>query len=211
MEPSTKRFTLLAEGSSDESLIPILLWLWRQHRPKDELIEPQFVDPGYINLASHRLVDQLLPACDLYPCDVLFIHRDADRESQDTRANQIGVAVKDAFTDGTAPRAVCVIPVRMTEAWLLFHEPALRKAADNPNGQQPLGLPKLSQIESLPNPKQTLRELLRAASGLPPQRLRRFREDRAARLITQFIEDFSPLRKLSAFSRLEEEFADLKF
>ena len=44
MEPSTKRFTLLAEGSSDESLIPILLWLWRQHRPKDELVEPQFVD-----------------------------------------------------------------------------------------------------------------------------------------------------------------------
>ena len=211
MEPSTKCFTLLAEGSSDESLVPILLWLWRQHRPKDELIKPQFVDPGYINLAGHRLADQLLPACDLYPCDVLFIHRDADRESQDTRVNQIRGAIKNAFTHGIAPPAVCVIPVRMTEAWLLFHEPALRKAADNPNGEQPLNLPKLSQIERLPNPKQTLRELLRDASGLPPQRLRRFREDRAARLITQFIEDFSPLRKLSAFSRLEEEFAALKF
>ena len=211
MEPSTKRFTLLAEGPSDESLLPILLWLWRQHRPTDELIEAQFVDPGYINIASRRLVDQLKPACDLYPCDVLFIHRDADRESPDTRANQISNSIKDAFTNELAPRAVCVIPVRMTEAWLLFHEPALRKAADDPNGQQPLDLPKFSQIERLPNPKHTLRELLRAASGLPPHRLKRFRADRAARLVSQFIEDFSPLRKLNAFRRLEEKFAELEF
>lgn len=211
MEPSPKRFTLLAEGPSDESLLPILLWLWRQHRPKDELIEAQFVDPGSINVAGRRLADQLQPACDLYPCDVLFVHRDADRESPDTRSNQIGDAIQDAFVGGIAPRAVCVIPVRMTEAWMLFHEPALRKAADNPNGQQPLDLPKSSEIEQLPDPKKILRDLLRVASGWPPHRLRRFRADRAARLVTQFIEDFSPLRRLSAFCRLEKEFADLEF
>ena len=206
---SGKRFTLLAEGSTDESLIPILLWLWRQHRPSDELVEAQFADPDYINIRSRRLVDRIGPACDLYPCDVLFIHRDADRGSPDARVNEINGAVEKAFSGGTAPSAVCVVPVRMTEAWLLFHESALRKAADNPNGEQALNLPKLSQIESLPDPKQTLRDLLRAASGLPPQRLRRFREDRAARLVTQFIEDFSPLRKLSAFRRLEKEFTGL--
>ena len=97
------------------------------------------------------------------------------------------------------------------EAWLLFDEPALRKAADNPNGKIRLAMPKLSKIESLPNPKQTLRKLLIQASEGPPNRLRRFSEARAARLVTQFIGDFSPLRKLSAFRRLEGEFANLKF
>ena len=191
--------------------MPILHWLWSQHRPADELVVGQFADAEYLNIASGRLLDRVRPACSLYPCDVLFVHRDADREPPDTRAAEIKSAIDTAFADENAPRAVCVIPVRMMEAWLLFDEPALRKAAGDPSGQQPLDLPKLSKIERLPNPKQTLRELLRAASGLPPLRLRRFREDRAARLITQFIKDFSPLRKLNAFRRLEEEFADLKF
>lgn len=206
-----KRFTLLAEGSSDESLIPILLWLWHQHRPVDELVVPQFADAEYLNIASRRLVERVKPACDFYPCDVLFIHRDADKEPHTAREKEIRNAVTEALSNESAPSAVCVIPVRMMEAWLLFDEPALRKAADNPNGKIRLAMPKLSKIESLPNPKQTLRKLLIQASEWPPNRLRRFSEARAARLVTQFIGDFSPLRKLSAFRRLEGEFANLKF
>lgn len=208
---SLKRFTLLAEGSSDESLIPILLWLWRQHRPADELVVPQFADAEYLDIASHRLVDRVQPACDLYPCDVLFIHRDADSELPAAREKEIRDAVTRAFSNKSAPSAVCVIPVRTMEAWLLFHESALRKAAGNPNGNNHLAMPKLSRIESLPKPKQTLRKLLIEASGLPPNRLRRFSEAGAVRLVTLFIEDFSPLRKLSAFRRLEAEFESLTF
>ena len=76
--------------------------------------------------------DRVQPACDFYPCDVLFIHRDADKEPHTVREKEIRNAVAEALPNELAPSAVCVIPVRMMEAWLLFDEPALRKAADNP-------------------------------------------------------------------------------
>jgi hypothetical protein len=44
---------------------------------------------------------------------------------------------------------------------------ALRRAAGNPAGRSPLSLPPLSKIEAIPDPKETLHELLRVATELP--------------------------------------------
>ena len=54
--------------------------------------------------------------------------------------------------EGMPVRHVLVIPVRMTEAWLLIDELALRRAAGNPNGRNPLDLPALKDLEALPEP-----------------------------------------------------------
>jgi hypothetical protein len=203
-----KRFTLMAEGSTDAALLPILEWMWHQHFPGVP-VTAQFADFEYSGLASHRVVDRIAPAVELYPCDVLFIHRDADRDPVSHRQQEIHDALARTSLPIPSPMAVCVVPVRMSEAWMLFDEMAIRKAAGNPNGQVPLTLPRLGKVESLPDPKATLYDLLKTASGLPPQRLRRFQERRAARLVTQFITDFTPLRQLSAFKRMEDEFAEL--
>lgn len=53
---------------------------------------------------------------------------------------------------------VCVIPVRMTEAWLLFDEAAIRQAAGNRLGRAPLALPPLDEVEQEPDPKSLLYE-----------------------------------------------------
>lgn len=66
-------------------------------------------------------------------------------------------------------------------------------------------MPKLSGLEQLSNPKETLYSLLRQASDLNRHRLRSFNVARSARLVSMHIEDFSPLRRLSAFAALEEE------
>lgn len=195
------RYTLLAEGPSDIALMPILDWLWAQHRRHD-LVEGSFADLEYNNLQSRSVENQIGPAMDLFPCDYLFVHRDADRESLETRRAQVKAAIQRA----ACGPAVCVIPVRMTEAWMLFNATAIRKAADNPNGTDPLDIPKLTKVESLSDPKATLASLLKTASGLPPQRLRRFHVARAARLVTLHITDFSPLRQLPSFRSMEEEF-----
>jgi hypothetical protein len=39
---------------------------------------------------------------------------------------------------------VCVVPVRMMEAWLLIDEMAIRRVAGNPNGRIPIELPVLN-------------------------------------------------------------------
>ena len=97
------------------------------------------------------------------------------------------------------------MPIRMTEAWLLIDDAALRSAAGNPRGSVPLSIPAVRQLEGLPDPKKTLHDLLRTASGLTGRRLRRFRMDQAVHRLAQVIQDDSPLRQLPAFRALEEE------
>ncbi|HYU32100.1 MAG TPA: hypothetical protein VEW48_08045 [Thermoanaerobaculia bacterium] len=111
------------------------------------------------------------------------------------------------MADRAEPPTVCVIPVRMQEAWLLFDEAALRLAADNPHGTMALSLPPLHRLEEIPDPKELLFKMLYSASGLRPGRLNRFHPSVRIHRLAELIEDFSPLRGLTAFQALE---ADLK-
>jgi hypothetical protein len=105
---------------------------------------------------------------------------------------------------------VCVVPVQMTEAWLLFDESAIRLAAGNPNGKNPLNLPDLSIIEQIPDPKEILFRILREASGLKGRRLKKFNMAQSRIRITELVCDFAPLRKLNAFQRFEKDISTLK-
>jgi hypothetical protein len=140
---------------------------------------------------------------DLFPCEVLFIHRDAEKEPLDHRNAEIMAAVLGAEVKGCRIPAVTIVPVRMAEAWLLFDERAIRQAAGNPNGTTPLNLPALKRVEDRPDPKKDLREALKAASELTGRRLKKFNTAQAFRRVGDFLDDFSPLRQLPAYLAFE--------
>jgi len=50
-----------------------------------------------------------------------------------------------------------------------------------------------------------LHNLLADASGLKGRNLKKFNPDKAVHLVAEYIEDFSPLRKLDAFQAFENE------
>jgi hypothetical protein len=207
---SELRYTLLSEGSSDRSLLPILNWLLQQHF-ESFAIQPQWADLRQLRKPPQYLADRIVLSLSLYPCDLLFIHRDADNRDPETRYDEIREALQEVTDKGDqVPTWICVVPVRAQEAWLLFDETALRHAAGNPNGTQPLDLPDLSTIERIEDPKSLLYELLRKASELQGRRLRKFRANVNAYRVAELIEDFSPLRHLSAFNRLEREIMALQ-
>ena len=87
-------------------------------------------------------------------------------------------------------RVVCVVPVRMQEAWLLIDEAALRRAAGNPNGTQPLAMPDVQRLEELTDPKQLISELLRQASELQGRRLERFNWRSSVHRVAEMISRF---------------------
>ena len=91
----------------------------------------------------------------------------------------------------------------LQETWLLFNEPAIRRAAGFPRGREDLGLPAAARLEAAADPKQILREALRTASGLSGRRLKNFSVDAAAYRLADQIDDYSPLRVLTAFADLE--------
>jgi len=142
---------------------------------------------------------------ELYPCDLLFVHRDAEGDTRETRV----VEIRRALDGVDAPPAVCVVPVRMQEAWLLFNERAIREAAGNPNGSQRLDLPALSTLESVNDPKDVLLSLLKKASGLSGRRLKSFEARAHVHRLAQLLEDFSPLNQVRAFKALDDELEHL--
>ncbi|NJK34983.1 MAG: DUF4276 family protein [Oscillatoriales cyanobacterium SM2_2_1] len=197
------RYTLLGDGSSDRALMPILTWWLREHLPHLP-IQGQWADLGRSPQPPKSLVDRIHRSLDLYPCDLLFIHRDAERESYESRATEINAALCQV-TPPLQISPICVIPIRMTEAWLLIDEQAIREAADNPKGRKRLDMPNTDRLEDLPDPKEKLYELFRLASELKGRRLKEFQiSDRVHRL-ADLISDFSPLRQLSAFGKLENK------
>ena len=203
------RYTLISDGPSDRALLPILTWVLRE-KGNVSLVQAEWADLRRLPQPPQSLPERILSAIDLFPCDLLFIHRDAERDDPESRYKEIRIALHEATKRGFQAPAVCVVPVRMTEAWLLFDEPAIRLAAGNPNGKNPLNVPELSVIEQIPDPKDVLFEVLRAASGLKGRHLKRFSMAESRIRITELISDFSPLRKLSAFKRLEKDISVLK-
>ncbi|HLK61600.1 MAG TPA: hypothetical protein VKU00_33945 [Chthonomonadaceae bacterium] len=143
-----------------------------------------------------------------FPCELMFVHRDAEREPREIRIAEIHRARAEVRELENFP-VICVVPVRMQEAWLLFDEVAIRQAAGNPNGRMTLQLPRLRTVESLPDPKENLYALLREAKSLNRRRQRGEHISHDAQRVAEFIEDFSPLRVLPAFQALETEIVDI--
>ena len=197
------RYTLVTDGSSDITLIPILTWLLRENGVA-HTIQSEWAD---LNRVPHskrrRLEDKIYWSLELYPCELLFVHRDAEREPRENRVSEITTAIQRVVI--SVPPRICVVPVRMQETWLLFDEPAINHAAGNSSNRQSLNLPPINRLEDLPDPKTELHERLKQASNLKGRRLSGFPVSEYARRITEFIQDFSPLRALSAFAALESE------
>lgn len=192
------RYTLLSDGSSDRVLMPILDWLLHRLCPRFA-IDPQWADLGRLRNPPKRLPERINLVLELYTTDLLFVHRDAEKASLLLRKREITTAL----ASHCQTPAVCVIPVRMQEAWLLFDEMALRRASGNPSGRIPLQLPTISMVEALPNPKEMLYNLVCQASGRSGARLKKLKPHQYVHRITEFIEDFSPLRELPAFQSFE--------
>ena len=201
------RFTLLGEGTSDRALLSILRWLLQQHI-RDVAIQGIWADLSRLPRPPRSLAERIARAVELYPCDVLFVHRDSDRENRASRVDEVARAVTEASrlaasTTRVFPPVVPVVPVRMLEAWLLTDEVALRRAAGNPNGRVELDLPRARDLERVLDPKAVLQRTVLEASGLHGRRLQRLAVSPVR--IAELTDDFSALRALPAFQALEQE------
>ncbi len=211
------QYTLVSDGPKDRVLIPILTWLLHQHLPNNCAVQRTWADFRRLPKPPRTLNEKIRQAVVLYPCDLLFIHRDAEGPSRTRRRGgsypdrkgEMDRAVDDARRSVPIPPAIAVIPARMTESWLLLDVDAIRTAACNRNGSVAINLPRLADVESIPDPKGVLERAIREATEKGSHRLERFNVNVVIYQITQCIEDFSPLRGLSAFNALEERLLEV--
>jgi hypothetical protein len=193
------RFSLVGDGPSDRRLMPIVSWLLQQHSSR--IIASTWADLSVLPVRPRSLEERIRQAADLYPADLLIVHRDAEGETHQKRVNEIRRACPASLQSHVVP----VVPVRMQEAWLLISETAIRSAAGNPRGRVRLSLPSRSSLEALPDPKETLYQALRSASELSGRHLNRFNVAAAAYRVSELIQDYSELRALKAFEAFEAD------
>lgn len=197
-------FTLLADGPSDRALLPILRWALGEHGVSTT--DVQLADFRLHPKPPKTLLQRLEATIELFPCDLLFVHRDSEAQSPEARVEEIREAIA-SLSAGTIPPYVCVVPVRMSEAWLVMDAVAIATAAGRPSMREEVSrrLPSPLAAEKLPDPKTWLHQLLRDTSGLTGRHLERFDPRERLRRIAELTVDWSPLRKLSAFQRFEAE------
>lgn len=198
------RFTLIADGSSDATLMRIIQWSMDDLYPNC-INTGVFADFRSLQKPPKNLKDKIRDAHHYYPFDILFVHRDA--ESTDTKKilDSRVVEVMKQLSDEEKGKTVCVVPVKMMEAWLLFNTEAIKKAAGNRNYNKNINLPSINKIEQEKQPKELLHNLLKEVSGLKGRNLQKFNVNQAVHLVAEYIEDFSQLRNLEAFNKFEED------
>lgn len=190
--------TLVTDGSSDQLLKSLIELLFDEHTDWAYQVQcAQGLPP-----ASEGLRARMAAALALYPCDFLFVHRDAEALAALDRQQEIKASWPDAPQTTTL---ICVVPVRMTEAWLLASEAPIRAAVGNPNGTASLGLPAAKNIEALPDPKAVLFDALRVATEWNTSRKRKFNPHDYRHRVSELTDDLAPLRQLSSFRHLETQ------
>jgi len=203
---SSKSFTLLADGSSDRVLVSILGWMLAQKHPR-HLWTGNRAELDRLPRPPKDLAGRIKATIEYFPGDVIFVHRDAEKESPEMRLREIAESIaKTALAVGNW---VPVIPVRMTEAWLLISEKAIREASGNPDGRVNLRLPTMRDIEGIPDPKQLLQELLVEAAEVTGRRRKKFHFPERRASIPDFIDDWSELLQLPSALMLYEDIAKL--
>jgi hypothetical protein len=200
------RALFVADGSSDEPLAGIVERLFLDHDVVVDMTTPEW---GALTERVPRDVGSRVRAGLALmspPPDLLVIHRDAESREAGPRFTEIAEAV--AATSASTPH-VPIIPVRMTEAWLLLDEAAIRRVSGNPNGRAPLSLPAPAAAERLPDPKALLDECLCIASGMRGRRLRAVRQAFPAnrRRLLETLDLEGPIASLPSWQRMQADVA----
>jgi len=193
------RFLLACEGRSDAGLISHIERLVIENC-NDTTVEGEMW--FYNSPLAERIRTGLQASAN--QVDVLFVHRDANSAGAEARFQEIAGAVEEARV--TAPW-VGVVPVRMTEAWLLLDEAAIRKVVGRPNGRVPLNLPTPREAERRATPKDILANALLAASEATGRRRKRIVRD-FSRFRQRLLADLSidgPVTQLASWRRFRDD------
>ena len=177
---------LLEEGSTDNRFLSSIAQrtasriLNLKSKSVVDVPEPQIVSSRDKGSQEDRI---LWAAQDSHGYHLLLVHADADACSgEDALAERIEPGFKktrEAHETGVqvCDKKVPVIPIRMTESWMLADLEALFNVIGTSVSPRDISLPNSpSQVESITHPKRKLQEVLNFAVGGSSRRRRKTRD-----------------------------------
>ncbi len=179
-------FALYAEGRTDERFLPLIIQrtaidiLIRQGKKIVYVADPVVLIPESPEPSS-RAERILRAAQQASGYHALIVHADADHPAADQAMKErIQPGFERVLTerdkDKVCRHLVPIIPIRMTEAWMLADIEALQEVIGTDIDAEGLGISKKSRnIEADTDPKQTIKDAIRNAEALRSSRRRRIK------------------------------------
>jgi hypothetical protein len=205
---------LYAEGSTDQLFLPDLI----RRTVKQSLsqsgqpyIDVKPVDPIGFSKTGMKQDECILQAA-RYAADynILIVHADADHRTADRALKERfhpGYILVQQTKEGVCRCILPIVPVQMTEAWMLADPEALRAALGTSKKAQDPGLPaKAKLVETDSDPKQTLKMLISRANTHRPRH--RHIELHSLYAILGRTIDLSRLRNVPAYQRFGHDLVD---
>lgn len=163
---------LYAEGSTDQRFLPEVI----RRTIKQNLNQSgqPYIDVQPVNPISFSKIGMKQDECILHAArqavnyNILIVHTDADHRTAERALKERfypGYLLVQQAKDGVCSCILPIVPVHMTEAWMLADPEALRTALGTYKSTQELGLPlKAKLVEADSNPKQTLKMIVSKAN-----------------------------------------------
>ena len=136
--------------------------------------------PEYLRKKGENFVEQVVNIVKKYPYfHVICIHSDADSPDIEDRLKNnfepVFAAVEE-FGNDVCKNLVTIIPVQMTEAWMLADLDLLKEKIGTSKSNRDLGLPnRIKSVENLADPKAVIKEALRVAQLDQPRRRKKLK------------------------------------
>lgn len=170
---------LYCEGTTDQRFLPTIIRRTARHILAQREISTVNVLPvDVIAVVAARRDESILQAA--YKAELhqaLVVHADADHPTAERARRERfdpGYALVQQCEDKICKILVPIIPVYMTEAWMLADHEKLCETIDTPMRASQLGLPvRVRQLEADAHPKETLKQAIRTATA---HRSRRYRQ-----------------------------------
>ena len=165
-------------------------------------------EPRHILIKEDTFVSSVVEASKSnHWANVLCVHTDSDSRSDEFAFNyKINPSLDQiAALDGdSCKNIVPIVPIQMTESWMLADTELLKRVIYTNKSNQDLQLPnRFRQIELLDNPKQTIENAIRIAFSEFPRRRKRIDISELYVPISQSI-DLTILNNLSSYVKFKE-------
>lgn len=166
-----------AEGTTDVRFLESVIRRTFEEVAKECATEIEVYDLQHIHTGKSEFANEIIIAAqkaDSIGVMVLCVHTDADSESDETAfTHKIMPAFESvqAFDNAICKNLVAIVPIRMTEAWILADKELLKEEVGTHLEDRNLGINR--PPETIADPKQAIKELMRIAYESIPRRRQR--------------------------------------
>lgn len=196
------------EGSTDERFLSNIIQKTFESAVFECNSDIEVYEPMHLKKQGDGFINQITKIASEYSFfHVICIHCDADSPNienvMNEKINPAFTAVKNLENNACA-NLVAIIPVQMTEAWMLADCDLLKEKIGTSKINAELGLPvRIREIETINDPKETISNAIRVAQSNLPRRRKKLTISNLYTPISQEI-SIDNLMQLSSYSLFME-------